>query len=80
MKVWKINSGPYHRDEVDDDELPDELEYMVVALVEVDGELYDQEFWFGSWDEVQMWVMHFKSKIEPIEVNDDTLYVSDGEN
>jgi hypothetical protein len=73
MKVWRLVSGPYHRNEIGDDELPEELEYMIVALVEREGELYDQEFWFESFDEAMVWVMHFKSKIEPIEVNDAVL-------
>lgn len=80
MKVWRIISGPYHRDDVEDSEVPEGLEYMLVTLTETDGELEDQEFWFGSWDEVQQWVMHFKSKIDPIIVNDDDLYVDAGEN
>lgn len=68
MKVWKNNHGPFHKSDLDDPNPPEEVEYMIVALVEVEGKLYDQELWFDSWDDVQGWVMHFASKIDPIEV------------
>lgn len=69
LKVWKISHGPFHVDEVDDPNVPDGLEFMVVALVEYDGELSEQEFWFGSMEDVKVWTDHFATKIEPIEVN-----------
>lgn len=69
VKIWKISHGPFHVDEVDDDNVPEGLEYMVVALTEIDGELHDMEFWFGSLEDVNVWVKHFQTKIEPIEVN-----------
>lgn len=69
VKIWNISQGPFHVDEVEDDNVPEGLEWMVVALVEYAGELSEQEFWFGSFDDVQVWVKHFQSKIEPIEVN-----------
>lgn len=69
LKVWKINHGPFHVDEVDDTNVPDGLEYMLVALVEYNGELSEQEFWFGSFEDAQVWIKHFQTKIEPIEVN-----------
>lgn len=69
VKIWNITQGPFHVEDVEDDNVPEGLEWMVVALVEFDGELSEQEFWFGSFDDVQVWVKHFQSKIEPIEVN-----------
>lgn len=69
IKIWKINHGPFHVDEVDDPHVPEGLEYMIVALVEFDGELSEQEFWFGSFEDAQVWVKHFQTKIEPLEVN-----------
>ena len=69
IKVWKINHGPFHVDEVEDPRVPEGLNYMVVALIEVDGELSEQEFWFGILEDVNVWIKHFQTKIEPIEVN-----------
>lgn len=69
VRVWGINAGPFHRDEVDDPHVPDELEYMLVCKIEVDGEITVQEFWFSSLEDANIWVDHFYSKIEPIEVN-----------
>jgi len=69
VKVWKISHGPFHVDEVDDPNVPEGLEYMVVALTEIDGELHDMEFWFGSLEDLEVWTKHFATKIEPIEVN-----------
>lgn len=68
IKIWGIVSGPYHRDEVDDPDVPDGLEYMLVCQVEVDGELTVSEYWFDSFEDSQIWVKHFQSKIEPLEV------------
>lgn len=69
IKVWNITSGPYSRDEVPDLNVPDGLEYMLVCLIEVDGEILNKEYWFSSLDDVMVWVDHFKTKIEPIKVN-----------
>jgi hypothetical protein len=68
VKVWNVTSGPYHRDEIDDPHLPEELEYMLVCLVEIDGELANKEYWFSSLKDATVWVDHFKNKIEPIKV------------
>jgi len=69
VKVWGVVSGPYHRDDVDDPNVPDGLEYMLVCQVEVDGEVTVSEYWFSSFEDSQVWVKHFQSKLEPIEVN-----------
>lgn len=68
VKVWNITSGPYHRDEVGDPNVPEGLEYMLVCLIEIDGELLHKEYWFSSLEDANVWVDHFKSKIEPIPV------------
>jgi hypothetical protein len=68
VRVWNITSGPYHRDEVDDPNVPEELEYMLVCLIEVGGEMLHKEYWFSSLADASIWVDHFKSKIEPLEV------------
>lgn len=70
VKIWSILHGPFHVDELEDSsEVPDDLEYFIVAKAEVDGEIQDMEFWFRSFEDVQVLVKHFQTKIEPIEVN-----------
>jgi hypothetical protein len=41
---------------------------MLVCLIEVDGELTHKEYWFSTFEEANIWVDHFKTKIEPLEV------------
>lgn len=71
IKVWNVTDGPYHRDEIDDPNIPEELEYMLVCLVEVDGHMVHKEYYFSSLEDASVWVDHFKTKIEPIEVRYD---------
>lgn len=68
VKVWNVISGPYSREEVDDPNLPEELGYMLVCLIEVDGELTHKEYWFSTFEDASVWIDHFKTKIEPLEV------------
>lgn len=68
VKVWNITNGPYHRDEVDDPDIPDCVEYMLVCLIEIDGETLHKEYWFSSLEDATVWVDHFRTKIEPLEV------------
>lgn len=69
VKVWGIVSGPYSAEEVGDPDLPEGLEWMLVCKVEVDGELTVAEYWFSSFEGADKWVTHFRTKIEPLEVN-----------
>jgi hypothetical protein len=69
VKIWNVTSGPYHRDEVDDPYIPEGIDYMLVCLIEIDGETLHKEYWFSSLEDANIWVNHFKTKIEPIEVN-----------
>ncbi len=70
VKIWAILHGPFHKDDLEDpSNVPDDLEYFIVAKAEVDGEVQDMEFWFQTFDDVQVLVKHFATKIEPIEVN-----------
>jgi len=71
IKVWNITSGPYFREEVDDPYIPEGLECMLVCLVEIDGETLHKEYWFSSLESANVWINHFKNKIEPIEVKYD---------
>lgn len=68
LNVWNITSGPYHRDEVEDPNVPEGLEVMLLCLVEVDGNLLHKEYWFSSYEDASVWVDHFQKKIEPIKV------------
>jgi hypothetical protein len=70
VKIWSIQHGPFHKSDLEDpSNVPDDLEYFIVAKAEVGGEIEDLEFWFQTFDDVQVLVKHFQTKIEPIEVN-----------
>lgn len=69
IKVWNVTSGPYSRDEVNDPDVPEGAEWMLVCLIEIDGETLHKEYWFSSLEHATIWVDHFKTKIEPIEVS-----------
>lgn len=69
LKIWHILSGPYSREEVEDPYVPDGLNYMLLCKAEYQGKVFDREFWFESFEEAQVVVNHFKSSIEPMELN-----------
>lgn len=66
--IWGVVSGPYHRNEVGDPNIPRGAEYMLVCKVEVDGQIAHKEYWFPNFKSVSNITGHFYSKIEPIKV------------
>jgi hypothetical protein len=60
MKAHRVINGPLE----DEDGL-----IICVCLVEDDGELYDEEIYFESMAEAIVFANHFKTSIEPIELN-----------
>lgn len=68
LKIWGVVAGPFHKDEIDAD-LPDDVEYMLVCKVEVDGELTVHEYFFENFEDAHQIVEHFRTRIEPIEVS-----------
>jgi len=71
INVWGIESGPFHRDEVGDPEVPEGLEYMLLCKIEIDGQILYNEYWFSDMDGVEKWQDHFRKKIEPLVINYD---------
>lgn len=69
MKIWGITEGPFHASELDDPNIPDDLEYMMVCKVEVDGSIIQKEFYFNTHEEAYHLVKYFSSNIKPIEVS-----------
>lgn len=70
IKIWSILHGPFHKDDLQNSEgIDEDLEYVIVAKTEVNGDVVDMEFWFKSFDDVQAVVKHFQTKIEPLEIN-----------
>jgi hypothetical protein len=69
-KIWGIIDGPFDRDEfsVDDDELPDEWQYMVVAKIEEDGKIGTVNLWFETYQEALQLKGYFDTNIEPLEL------------
>jgi hypothetical protein len=69
LKIWGVLQGPYSRQEVGDPYVPDGLNYMVLCKASYKKEVFDREFWFETLDEARAMVDHFKSNIEPMELN-----------
>jgi hypothetical protein len=72
--IWDVVEGPYPREDFDEEDLfkegvPIGLDYMVVARIEEDGEVSLVNFWYETEEEALQVVHHFKSNIEPLEVN-----------
>lgn len=68
LNVWTILYGPFHKDELPHQNVPDELNYMIVCKVDDQGEVYDQEMWFTDLDSVRVWEKHFATTIDPIRI------------
>ena len=66
LKIWAILQGPFHKYDLPHQNVPEELEFMVLCKVEKEGQVYDQELWFPDLEGVQVWKKHFETKIEPI--------------
>ena len=63
MKIHRVIEGPY--------ESEDEDTFWCLCLVEEEGELYDAEFFFDTFDEAYAFKAHFQKSIEPIILNID---------
>tara|TARA_R110000824_G_scaffold243078_1_gene431716 strand:- start:192 stop:437 length:246 start_codon:yes stop_codon:yes gene_type:complete len=70
IKIWDIISGPTSREDSEDaDDYPDECDQMLVCKAEIDGEIVAVDYWFEHIDDANEWVKHFKTSIEPLEIN-----------
>mgnify|MGYP001600853398 FL=1 len=72
--LWGIIDGPYSREDFPPDALigegiQDNWNWMVVAKLEVDGEIGLGNLWYPTLDEAYEVVNHFKSSIEPMELD-----------
>lgn len=67
--LWDVRGNPYHRSEVvEDPGMPDEYEYMIMGLVEVDGDMQYLNLWYQTEEECYLIIKHFKSSPEPLEL------------
>lgn len=74
IKVWRIDAGPFHRDDMDQDfveAFPEDYQYMVEAYVEVDGEMGQTNLWFSDFTEVYFLMAYLKTHMEPLEIGGD---------
>lgn len=69
LKIWGIVNGPFHKDELPHNNVPEDLNYMIVCKVEEGGEVYDQEMWFPNLEGITIWKKHFATTIEPISID-----------
>lgn len=73
--VWGIEDGPFSRDDFPEDELealgvPEDWNWMLVAKVQSDSKVGSVNLWYDTLDEAYAVVKHFKSNIEPLELED----------
>jgi hypothetical protein len=71
--IWDVIDGPFNREEFDEydllnEGLPDHLNFMLVVLIEDEGELEKVDFWYETEEEALEVVKYFKEKIEPLGV------------
>ena len=73
--VWGVEEGPFGRDDLPEDELeemgiPDDWNWMVVAKISEGNKVGYVNLWYDTLDEAYAVVKHFKTSIEPLELDD----------
>jgi hypothetical protein len=69
LKIWGIVNGPFHKEELPHNNVPEDLNFMIVCKVEEAGEVYDQEMWFPDLTGIVAWQKHFATTVEPISID-----------
>lgn len=72
--VWGVEDGPFSRDDFPEDVLedmgiPDDWNWMVVAKVQEGDRIGSVNLWYDTLDEAYGLVKHFKTNIEPLELD-----------
>lgn len=62
MKIWNVNSGPYEND--------DGQIWNVCLIENEEGQMVEDEIYYETFDDAYSMVVHFKFKIEPIEIEE----------
>jgi hypothetical protein len=68
LMFWGIIEGPIEADDIPDSGFPSEAVCMILKASE-NGEVFDVEVWFESFDDAYTIVRHFDQTIEPIKLN-----------
>jgi hypothetical protein len=73
--VWGVEEGPFGRDDLPEDELeeigiPEDWNWMIVAKVSEGDKVGYVNLWYDTLDEAYAVVKHFKTSIEPLELDD----------
>ena len=76
MKVWAVTKGPIDIEKEDFEEYPHELpddgsRFMVDCKVEINGKLFDREFWFKAEDMAYDFKHTIDASMEAVEVEFD---------
>ena len=67
--LWGIVDGPIASKDIPDCNFPPEYVMMVLKISRGE-EVFDAECWFPSLDDAYVLMKHFKSSVEPIELNE----------
>ena len=72
VKIWGIISGPTSRDDCPNSEdWPDHSNYTLICKTEIDGEVFDTNFYFEDLDDAYIWSAHFYDNIDTLVIVDD---------
>tara|TARA_R110000803_G_scaffold60333_2_gene119515 strand:+ start:1525 stop:1794 length:270 start_codon:yes stop_codon:yes gene_type:complete len=74
IKIWDVIEGPYLAEDMIPnlpDYLPENLHFNI-CKVETDGKVEHVELFFDDFNSAYDMVKHFKTSIDPIEIEDDT--------
>ena len=74
-RIWGVVEGPISREDFPEEELwnegvEDDWEFMVVVRLEVDGEMGFCNMWYSTLDEAYQLKKYFDTNIEPLEIDD----------
>lgn len=66
--IWGVLEGPYYSREIPDCNFPPEHTMLVVKMSRGE-EVFDAEIWFEDIEAAYVLMKHFRSSIEPIQLN-----------
>ena len=74
-RIWGVVEGPIFREDFPEEELRDEgveddWEFMLIVRLEVDGEMGFCNMWYSTLDEAYQLKKYFYTNIEPLEIED----------
>ena len=70
VKIWGIISGPTSREDTPDSEdWPIDAEFVLVCKAEVDGDVFDGNFYFEELNDAYEWSSYFYDSIEPLVIS-----------